>query len=139
LPHGRGETKKKRSRTDAGPAEPRMISMLISLGKLLEVASLRHRDIAQNVANVNTPGYRRHDVTFEDAFAKAFTKGDEKTALKTKANGVEGAGGAERTDGHNVDIDVEMALLNKNSLFYRTVAQILAGEMASMRSAITGQ
>ncbi len=41
-----------------------------TLGKLLEVASLRHQVIANNVANVNTPGFRQQLVHFEEAFAR---------------------------------------------------------------------
>ena len=40
------------------------------LSRVLDTAALRHRVIAQNVANVNTPGYRRLEVTFEDELAK---------------------------------------------------------------------
>ena len=36
------------------------------LQQLLDTGSLRHRVIAQNVANVNTPGYKRLEVRFAD-------------------------------------------------------------------------
>ena len=52
---------------------------------------------------------------------------------------VESADGPERADGNNVDIDVEMAALSKNTLLYRTFAQILSAHLAIQRSAITGQ
>ena len=93
-----------------------------TLGTLLDVAALRHKVIAQNVANVNTPGYHRLEVSFEKELAKV----------------VEGAG-PERQDGNTVDIDREMGDLTKNGLLYQAAAQIVASKMASMKSAISGR
>ena len=42
-------------------------------------------------------------------------------------------------DGNNVDIDFEMGQLSKNSLQYKVYAQILAMQLAQMRSAISGR
>jgi flagellar basal-body rod protein FlgB len=109
------------------------------LARLLDVASLRHRVIAQNVANVNTPGYHQLDVDFEDAFARALSDGDPAAVLRARPEVVENTTGPERADGNNVDIDFEVARLNKNTLLYRTFAQILASNVATQRSAITGQ
>jgi flagellar basal-body rod protein FlgB len=109
------------------------------LSRLLDVASLRHRVIAQNVANVNTPGYHQLDVQFEDAFTQALSAGDSTAALRVRPQVVENSTAPERADGNNVDIDVEIARLNKNTLLYRTFAQIIASHVATQRSAITGQ
>jgi flagellar basal-body rod protein FlgB len=108
------------------------------LSKLLDVASLRHRVIANNVANVNTPGYHRMDVDFEDTFVQALSGGREAAALKTQPRLVQATGDAERADGNNVDVDTEMGRLEKNTLLYKVYAQVLAGNLASMRAAISG-
>ncbi len=109
------------------------------LARLLDVYSVRHRVIAQNVANVNTPGYHQLDVDFEDAFARALAHQDPAALTRVRPTVVENATGPERADGNNVDIDFEMARLNKNTLLYRTFAQIIASHVATQRSAITGQ
>ncbi len=109
------------------------------LSRLLDVSSLRHRVISNNVANVNTPGYRELDVSFEDAFARAVAGGNSAAGLKVEAGVVEGPGGPERADGNNVDIDYEMARLNKNTLLYRAFSQILASHLGTARSAIAGR
>jgi len=109
------------------------------LSRLLDVASLRHRVIAQNVANVNTPGYHRLDLDFEDAFARAVADGDPAAALRVQPSIVEDTSGPERADGNNVDIDNELSRLEKNTLLYRTFAQIIASQVATQRSAIQGQ
>jgi flagellar basal-body rod protein FlgB len=109
------------------------------LSKLLDAANLRHNVIAQNVANVNTPGYRRLDVSFEDALARALGSQGEAKALAIKPEVVEGTPDVERPDGNTVDMDAEMGRLSKNTLLYRVFAQVLAGELATMRSAIAGR
>jgi flagellar basal-body rod protein FlgB len=106
------------------------------LAKMLDVSDLRHKVLAQNVANVNTPGYHQLDVSFEDAFGRALSSG---RGLQVKPDIVQGKGGTERADGNNVDIDGEMGRLAKNTTLYKTYAQILAVQLAMMRSAIMGQ
>jgi flagellar basal-body rod protein FlgB len=107
------------------------------LSQVLSAAGLRHRVIAQNVANVNTPGYRRLEVRFEEDLARAL------------ANPLAGASGAkptvivadgpERVDGNTVDIDREMNDLAKNALLYQAAAQIVTSRLASIRAAIAGR
>ncbi len=108
------------------------------LSRLLDVASLRHQVLAQNIANVNTPGYHRQEVTFESAFQRFLQQGKESRALGLAPRVVQAAAGRERVDGNNVDIDTEMGRLSKNALLYNVYSQILAANIASMRSAITG-
>ncbi len=108
------------------------------LAKLLDVSHLRHEVIAQNVANVNTPGYHRQEVQFEDAFARALEGANRSSACAVQPQIVTPAGSPERLDGNNVDIDVEMGQLTKNSLLYKVYAQILAVQLAQWRSAVSG-
>lgn len=114
-------------------------SQIDLLSRLLDVASVRHEVIAQNVANVNTPGFRRLDVDFESAFARALTSNKDASAMKVEPKIVTANDGSERADGNNVDIDVEMGRLNKNSLLYKVYAQVMAVQLGQMRSAISGR
>ena len=107
------------------------------LGQVLDASALRHRVVAQNVANVNTPGYKRLEVAFEGELKKALglpTGGTGRVAPK-----VIETDNPERVDGNTVDIDREMGDLTKNALLYQAVAQIVASRMASLRSAISGR
>jgi flagellar basal-body rod protein FlgB len=108
------------------------------LAKLMDVASLRQRTQAHNVANVNTPGFHRSEVTFEDAFTRALSSGHEAKALQIQPRVTEVDDG-ERADGNNLDIDVEMGRLEKNTALYKVYAQLLASQLASMRTAIAGR
>lgn len=110
------------------------------LSQILDVAALRHRVIAQNVANVNTPGYRRLEVAFEDNFARAMVGASGGPhGVPHVAPKVVVADGPERVDGNTVDIDREMNDLARNALVYEAAVQILASRVASMRSAIAGR
>ena len=106
------------------------------LSRLLDVASVRHDVIAQNIANVNTPGFQTLEVSFEDALRDALTGG---AGARPEAQVIAGKGGIERADGNNVDIDLEIARLQKNSLYFKLYTQLLATELAQFRSAISGR
>ena len=45
---------------------------------------------------------------------------------------------AERADGNSVDVDLEMARLQKNGIYFQVYTQMLANELAQFRSAISG-
>lgn len=109
------------------------------LSHLMDVASLRHQVIAQNIANVNTPGYHEREVTFEDALKGQLGKNTVAALMHAKPQVVENTGGRMRADGNNVDVDLEMGRLSDNTLLYNTYAQLLAKRISAMRSAITGQ
>lgn len=104
------------------------------LTHVLDASSLRHRVIAQNVANVNTPGYRRLEVAFGSDLARAF--GTPAVPVRPR---VVVADGPERVDGNTVDIDKEMNDLTKNALLYQAATQIIASRVATLRSAISGR
>lgn len=109
------------------------------IGKLLDAATLRQRVISQNIANVNTPGYRQHEVVFEEQLRGVLRSGaaDGVQGLLPEVREVDGL--PTRVDGNNVDIDVEMGRLTKNALLYETYSQILASKLGMLRSAISGQ
>jgi flagellar basal-body rod protein FlgB len=113
-------------------------SQLDLLARLLDVTSLRHRVIAQNVANVNTPGYRRLEVSFEEALARQLD-GAQGEIPELSAEIVQASGGPERPDGNNVDVDAEMGRLQKNTLLFAVYSHVLTAKLSAMRAAITGR
>lgn len=106
------------------------------LHRLMDASEIRHRVLSQNVANVNTPGYRRLDVEFEQLLAQELGSGGSSTPGNAIPQVVETEGLPQRADGNNVDIDQEIGQLNKNSLLYQTYAQLLASNLSMMRRAI---
>ena len=109
------------------------------LSRLLDVAQLRHQVISQNLANVNTPGYRQREVSFEDAFSRALGKKGEHGALGIRPRIVEGQGHPPRQDGNTVDLDKEVGNLNQNALLFGMATQLLVSRISMMHSAITGR
>jgi flagellar basal-body rod protein FlgB len=106
------------------------------LSSLMDAAELRHRVLSQNIANVNTPNYRRQDVSFEDTLAAELDSAQELDLEGIAPRVYEEAGAPARADGNTVDIDREIGQLNKNSLLYETYSQVLGSYLDSMRRAM---
>jgi flagellar basal-body rod protein FlgB len=119
-------------------------------------ADLEHQAIAQNIANVNTPNYRRQTVSFKDALAAAAGEPADGNDLQLKIDSNRQFGDAGmaqafdpqiqiddtdqmRVDGSNVDVDQEMAQLSQNSGYSQTMAQLLQVQFMRLRESITEQ
>jgi len=118
----------------------------------LKAASLRNEVIVNNIANVDTPGYKVSEVRFEDVLVSAFSSGD--LELKTTRPGHLRRRGAAtamvdpeitvsedtsyRSDKNNVDIEAQMVALSQNSLQYYTMVSKVNAEFAKLNMAITG-
>ena len=111
--------------------------------KLLDASALRQEAIASNIANAETPGYRRLDVATD--FAEQ---------LKACSRTGELAGGADtlrptlvqdphartvRPDGNSVDVETELLAMNKNAVEYEFLTEIVSGNIKQLKMAITGR
>ncbi|WP_437226282.1 flagellar basal body rod protein FlgB [Planctomicrobium sp. SH661] len=105
------------------------------LSQLMGAAQLRHGVISQNLANVNTPGYHRLDVQFEDLLAAHLKGGDKGATDVPRPVVVQEKGLNERSDGNNVDIDREIGQLNRNAMLFQTYSQIMSSQFDLMRRA----
>ena len=105
-----------------------------SLQHAIEHASQSHQATGQNLANLNTPGYKAVEVSFDQLLEKidsnASTLGDYEIS-RTK-------GLKERMDGNNVDVDHELASMKKNTLAHQTLTQLLGSKMGILKQAING-
>ncbi|CAN0515391.1 unnamed protein product [Phaeothamnion confervicola] len=115
----------------------------------------RNAAIANNIANAETPGYKRMDVSFEAALAQAvetdraslnrdpgsltaFDSGAGRAIDETGPNVMSVDTTAVRVDGSNVDPDDEMAQLSANELAHQTVVSLLDKRFSQFMTAITG-
>lgn len=110
------------------------------LEKMMNVSATKHKVIANNIANVNTPGYKRMEVSFEDQLSRAIQDIPvaKLTALQPKivvSKDKEGSGNI-RNDGNNVNIDSEVTSLLKNTGIYNVYTQLLGKKMEMVKSAI---
>lgn len=113
-----------------------------SLRTLLDVAMVRHKALAGNVANVNTPGYQRSDIssTFQQELQKAVEAGDlEKLRSMTPKLQTDTETPSLRMDGNNVNLEREMVEIAKNSIQFETSAAFLTRRYQDLRMAITGK
>ena len=107
----------------------------IGLERALSGSALRQQAIAQNIANVNTPGYRRQDVDFQSALHAAWDQGEQSVESVTPAAETD-MSSVMRADGSSVDIDTEAAEQAKNGLTYEAVSQIMKTRISIIKSAI---
>ena len=116
--------------------------LISSLGKSLDIAALRQKVTAQNVANLNTPGYKKSYV----AFGTELERARERLPLqRTNPRHLPGAQGQaeprveverhtlRRGDENNVDLDEEMLDLVTNQLHYNALVQKIGGRLADWR------
>jgi len=109
------------------------------LEKMLDVSSVKHKVIANNIANVNTPGYKKMEVSFADQLEKALNK-DSMNKFDTLQPKIviskEDSSETVRNDGNNVDMDKEVSSLVKNTLSYNIYTQLLSKKFEDIKSAI---
>ena len=96
----------------------------VALERAIQGSALRHEALAENLANINTPGYRRQDLDFHSALQAAMPGGAAALESVQLSPQVDGAAPV-RTDGNSVDVDVESANLAQNALEYEALAQVL--------------
>jgi flagellar basal-body rod protein FlgB len=92
-----------------------------ALEKAIVGASARQQAIAENLANVDTPGYQRVDVDFHTTLRNAMASGDLKDATFSPQRD---AAAQVRADGSTVDADVEAAAQARNGLEYETLVSV---------------
>ena len=107
----------------------------VALERAMQGSTLRQEALSENLANVNTPGYRRRDVDFHSALQAAMPAGRE--AVETTAFGAEvDAASPMRADGNSVDVDAESANLAENALEYQALSSVLNARGDIMRTAM---
>jgi flagellar basal-body rod protein FlgB len=106
----------------------------VSLESAMRGAAMRQTTLAANVANANTPGYRRQDVDFHGALKAAMDTGSpvENVAFSPTVD----SSSPMQADGNAVDIDVENANLAKNGLEYESLVSVASARLAILKSAM---
>lgn len=114
------------------------------LDKAMDASWLRNEAIGNNIANVDTPGYKRQDVEFESVLKKAlgmsrYESMDDKVAdikvgdLRPRTY-TDYANYSYRIDGNNVDIDNENAMLAENQLKYQGLLTSINQEFTNLQT-----
>ncbi|NUU18959.1 flagellar biosynthesis protein FlgB [Cellulomonas humilata] len=103
----------------------------VALNSALDGLALRQRVIANNVANIQTPGYHAQRVSFEDELSQAVRHGGGAVTAQV-ARSLEPT----REDGNNVNLDTETLLNVDTNLRYQLATQAISGQFASVRAAM---
>lgn len=116
------------------------------LGKAADASWIRNDLIANNIANYDTPGYKRQDIDFEDALKKAIQGADGNSMDAKVANLRKGALDVSaytdygdysyRLDQNNVDIDTEQVQLAENQIRYQALMDGINNEFSNLKSAM---
>jgi flagellar basal-body rod protein FlgB len=115
--------------------QPQIIDMLTAG---MRGASARQTVIADNIANAQTPGYRRQVLDFENVLAKALEDGEGISRPLDARITMPEAAPADET-GNNVDLETEVGELIKNSSTYKTYLRVLNKVYRQMELAMTVQ
>lgn len=105
----------------------------------LRAAGMRSQAIANNLANLNTPGYRRTSVRFEEMLAEAVEGGRPVSPEDLQPELVQPMTTPVDENGNDVNLDVEVGEMVKNGAMYKTYVRLLNKIYRQMELAIRGE
>lgn len=108
------------------------------MSKVMDVTTLRHKVLADNLANANTPNFIRSDLDFQSQLTRAIDSNDQSqlqgvTAVIQKDNM-----SPISPDGNNVSVQKEMGGMMENQLLYNFSARVIHAKFNGLRKAISG-
>jgi flagellar basal-body rod protein FlgB len=120
-----------------------------ALENALNITQQRHKVIAGNISNLDTPNYKAKEIDFKSALTRALESDHQMNLVRTNpghidlkrnsAPGVEPFEDESEWNGFNwVDIDREMLKLTENNLIYRTTTETLLRKIAILKEVIRG-
>jgi flagellar basal-body rod protein FlgB len=107
------------------------------LEKAMDVSWLRQQLIADNIANVDTPQYKRQDIDFKKTLANAINQ-DASGAGDLDPVYIDSDQYTEGNNGNNVDMENEMTQQAINLLQYDSLARLESDQLSMLKTAITG-
>lgn len=108
----------------------------------LRASTLRHGVIASNIANVDTPGYKARDVKFNDTLSEATielrntTPGHMAPAGQAAPGSVDSDQRPSWGDRNNVELDIEVAKMTENAIFFQAATTILSKNIQMYKQAL---
>ena len=110
--------------------------------KLLDASVVRQDAIASNIANADTPGYRRLDVAadFATQLRTRLEAGKASEAANLKPTLIEDPSARSvRPDGNTIELERELLEMNRNSVEFDYLAEIVSRNIKQMKMAISGR
>ncbi len=123
-----------------------MFSYVNVLDKAADASWLRNQAISNNIANVDTPGYKRQDVAFEAELTRMLNKVEydsmDARVYNMQLSKIEPRVYTDaydfsyRLDGNNVDIDTENVYMAQNQVTYNGLITCMQNEFSNLRMAM---
>lgn len=109
--------------------------------KMLDVTALRHEAIASNLANLETPNYKRIDIApgFEAQLQHALQSGEPNQIKSLSPSLAFDTTAVPGRDGNSVQLESELVRMNENNLDHALETQLITGNLLRLRLAITGR
>lgn len=102
----------------------------------IRAESLRQKAISNNIANLETPGYRRIDVKFEELLAKCLKSGDPSKVIpqiyRPEQTPV-------KPNGNDVNYETEVGQMIKNSIRHKALIRLLNRKFKQLELAMGHQ
>lgn len=128
----------------------RLFDNISYMSELLDAKALRHDVLLNNIANADTPNFKRSDVSFEEKLRKAMEEDsmplnathekhliNRKNIRDIKPNIYMQQERSLRNDNNNVDIDKEMVELSKNMISYNIISDQIQKNFKILQSAVS--
>lgn len=125
-----------------------ILNMTQHFEKALDVASLRQQVIANNIANVNTPGFAPSKVNFEDELKRCMAAAqddgfqvvcdfsDADLGVRGSSDSVADVQASVIQSGNQVDVNQEMVDLAKNSIIFEALTAQVSGKYSNLKYVI---
>ena len=102
----------------------------------LKAESLRQKAIANNIANLETPGYRRVDVRFEELLAKCLDSSEEVDLSKIPAELYQPRDTPVNSNGNDVNYEGEVGRMIENAVRHKALVRLLSKKYSQVEQAI---
>lgn len=103
------------------------------LEKALDAAAMRQQVIANNIANLNTEGYRPQAVAFEEQLQEACQQAADDGEFFPNAAQLASVEPEVETKTGRVDINRESVNLGKNQILYNALTQKISGYLGALK------
>jgi flagellar basal-body rod protein FlgB len=103
----------------------------------MKAEGARQKTIASNIANIETPGYRRFDVNFEQLLTEALKSSGRTAISDIEPELYQPQDTPVRDNGNDVNLEAEVGNLVKNSLRYTAYVRLMQKKFAQIEAAIS--
>ncbi len=112
---------------------------VVLLSKLLDLTTTKNKVIANNIANSNTPGFKKYDVSFQNELVKAVESKNINKIKDIHEKVTLSGDKSTRKDGNNVDLDKELVSFYQMSDRHNIYLEILSKKFKGIVAAIQGR